>query len=156
MKDMSSAIDLILSAMDREDPITIYGDYDADGLTATALLSEAILLPFFNGKLIRAPGAGGPTGKLLADSWRAWEFTSLNGDLDHYPGMQFAQFLAYYNDRGGLYLACEDTEGNVKRFRALHREPGVRLGVAHVGDWPRRASASWSTTRAGQLHGRLG
>ena len=38
MKDMSSAIDLILSAMDREDPITIYGDYDADGLTATALL----------------------------------------------------------------------------------------------------------------------
>ena len=38
LKDMSSAIDLILSAMDREDPITIYGDYDADGLTATALL----------------------------------------------------------------------------------------------------------------------
>jgi single-stranded-DNA-specific exonuclease len=38
MKDMSSAVDLILSAMDRHDPITIYGDYDADGLTATALL----------------------------------------------------------------------------------------------------------------------
>jgi hypothetical protein len=52
--------------------------------------------------------------------------------------MQFAQFLAYYNDRGGLYLACQDTEGNVKRFRALHREPGVRLGVAHMGDWPRQ------------------
>jgi single-stranded-DNA-specific exonuclease len=38
MKDMSSAIDLMLSAMDRHGPITIYGDYDADGLTATALL----------------------------------------------------------------------------------------------------------------------
>ncbi len=38
MKDMSSAVDRILSAMDRHDPITIYGDYDADGLTATALL----------------------------------------------------------------------------------------------------------------------
>jgi single-stranded-DNA-specific exonuclease len=38
MKDMPAAIDLILSAMDRHDPITIYGDYDADGLTATALL----------------------------------------------------------------------------------------------------------------------
>jgi hypothetical protein len=46
--------------------------------------SEAILLPFFNGRLIRAPGGGasGPTGKLLPDSWRAWEFTALNGDLD--------------------------------------------------------------------------
>ena len=105
--------------------------------------SEAILLPFFNGRLIRAPGAGaaGPTGKLLPDSWRAWEFTALNGDLDHYPGMQFAQFLAYYNDRGGLYLACQDTAGNVKRFRALHRDPGVRLGVAHVGDWPLQGTA---------------
>jgi len=38
MKDMSQAIGLILSARDRHDPITIYGDYDADGLTATALL----------------------------------------------------------------------------------------------------------------------
>jgi len=116
--------------------------YDLGGAAG----SEAVLLPFFNGRLIRAPGAGfgvsaqpnaGPTGKLLLGSWRAWEFTSLNGDLDHYPGIQFAQFLAYYNDRGGLYLACQGTEGNVKRFRALHREPGVRLGVAHAGDWPR-------------------
>jgi len=39
LKDMHAAIDLILSAMDRREPITIYGDYDADGLTATALLS---------------------------------------------------------------------------------------------------------------------
>ena len=37
----------------------------------------------------------------------------------------------------GLYLACDDTNANVKRFAALHREPGFRLGVAHVGDWPR-------------------
>jgi single-stranded-DNA-specific exonuclease len=38
LKDMAYAVDLILSAMDRNEPITIYGDYDADGLTATALL----------------------------------------------------------------------------------------------------------------------
>jgi len=38
MKDMLEATGLILSARDRRDPITIYGDYDADGLTATALL----------------------------------------------------------------------------------------------------------------------
>ena len=38
LKDMRAAIDLILAAIDRHDPITIYGDFDADGLTATALL----------------------------------------------------------------------------------------------------------------------
>jgi single-stranded-DNA-specific exonuclease len=38
LKDMRASVDSILSAMDRRDPITIYGDYDADGLTATALL----------------------------------------------------------------------------------------------------------------------
>jgi single-stranded-DNA-specific exonuclease len=38
LKDMQAAIDLIVSAIDRHDPITIYGDFDADGLTATALL----------------------------------------------------------------------------------------------------------------------
>jgi len=38
MKDMPEAIGLILSAIDWHNPITIYGDYDADGLTATALL----------------------------------------------------------------------------------------------------------------------
>ena len=38
MKDMAEATSLILSARERHEPITIYGDYDADGLTATALL----------------------------------------------------------------------------------------------------------------------
>jgi single-stranded-DNA-specific exonuclease len=38
MQDMLKAVDFIVSAMDRHDPITIYGDYDADGLTASALL----------------------------------------------------------------------------------------------------------------------
>ncbi len=38
MKDMDRAIGLILEAIERRDPIAVYGDYDADGLTATALL----------------------------------------------------------------------------------------------------------------------
>ncbi|MBP1741277.1 MAG: Single-stranded-DNA-specific exonuclease RecJ [Deltaproteobacteria bacterium] len=42
LKDMQASIDLIVSAMDRHEPITIYGDYDADGLTATALLSNLL------------------------------------------------------------------------------------------------------------------
>ncbi len=71
--------------------------------------------------------------KLLPDNWTTWLWEDLN--QDHYPGWQFAQFLAYYNDRCGFYLACDDHEGRIKRFKVLHREPGFRLGVSHVGDW---------------------
>lgn len=38
MKDMDEAVSLILSAIAAKEPISIYGDFDADGLTATALL----------------------------------------------------------------------------------------------------------------------
>lgn len=43
MKGMDSAVKTILAAMETRDKITIYGDYDADGLTATA-----VLLHFFS------------------------------------------------------------------------------------------------------------
>jgi hypothetical protein len=71
-----------------------------------------------------------------ADDPRQWQFSPETGDTNHYPGSWFAQFLAWYTDRAGLYLACEDTAGNVKRFATPRRETGLRLAVAHVGDWP--------------------
>jgi hypothetical protein len=78
--------------------------------------------------------------KLLPDSWTTWSWHEWN--YEHYPGWQFAQFLAYYNDRCGIYLACNDTEGRVKRFKILHRDPGFRLGVSHIGDWPANGQRS--------------
>lgn len=95
--------------------------------------SEALVLPQYYGQLLPAP----TFDKIGPDCPAAWQFIREHGAFFHYPGGQFAQFLAYYNSRAGLYFACEDTEGNVKRFCTLHREPGLRLGVAHVGDWPR-------------------
>jgi hypothetical protein len=94
--------------------------------------SEALLQPNWVGELIQAPAME----RLGPDCPAVWQLNRENGVFAHYPGGQFAQFMAYYNDRAGLYLACEDTEGNVKRFRAVHREPGMRIGVAHIGDWP--------------------
>ncbi len=99
---------------------------------------SAVLLPHFHGALVRNPGPG----SLPEDAPAVWQFRPENGDTFHYPGSIFAQFLACYHDRAGLYLACEDTEGNVKLLKATHRAPGIRLGVAHVGDWPRDGERS--------------
>ena len=39
---MQTAVDRIRFALDQKEPIAIYGDYDVDGVTATALLVEAL------------------------------------------------------------------------------------------------------------------
>ena len=105
--------------------------------------TEAVVLPhaYGSGHLIERPGEAVPAGgawkqKLDPDCPLQWEISPRMGDCYHYPGMQFAQFLAYYNDRRGLYLACNDAQANIKRFAVLQRGSGMRLGVAHIGDWP--------------------
>jgi single-stranded-DNA-specific exonuclease len=42
MKGMNKAVGRIRSAIRQREPIVIYGDFDADGVTATALLTQAI------------------------------------------------------------------------------------------------------------------
>ncbi len=46
MKDMDRAVARIIQAIRRQEKIAVYGDYDADGLTATAVL-VTFLRPFF-------------------------------------------------------------------------------------------------------------
>lgn len=43
MKDMDAGTDIILDAIDEGKKIVIYGDYDADGVTSTAILYKALL-----------------------------------------------------------------------------------------------------------------
>ena len=104
--------------------------------------SESVLLPhgYGSGRLVEghgpASGSDALHRKLPKDDACVWEFCSRTGDANHYPGLQFAQFLAYFDGTAGLYFACEDKDAHVKRFLATGRGHGVRLGVAHVGDWP--------------------
>ncbi|GHW00716.1 single-stranded-DNA-specific exonuclease [Lactobacillus nasalidis] len=44
MHDMDKAVDRINQALDRGEKITIYGDYDADGITATAIMTEMLAI----------------------------------------------------------------------------------------------------------------
>jgi len=96
-------------------------------------LDGAVVLPAGHaGSLM----TGETLGNLATDEPRQWHFIPEHGNSPHYPGRVFAQFLAWYGDLAGVYLACEDTEGNVKLIKPLRREPGLRLGLAHIGDWP--------------------
>jgi hypothetical protein len=96
--------------------------------------SEQLLIPSVAGRLVRSP----QPQDLEPDSSHAWQFRPENGDASHYPGMPFAQFLAYWNDRAGIFINCEDPSGAIKLIKPLHHKRGMRLGVAHVGDWPTR------------------
>jgi Domain of unknown function (DUF6259) len=95
--------------------------------------SEALLRPLATGRFWQAP----KPQDLEPDSPHAWQFRPENTDTGHYPGLTFAQFLAYYNDRAGLYIACHDSSGGIKLIKPVHSSAGgIRVGFAHVGDWP--------------------
>lgn len=64
-----------------------------------------------------------------------WHLLPENGDSSHYPGLTFAQMLAYYDDHAGLLLSCRDDTGQIKQIKPAHRDPGLRLGIAHVVGW---------------------
>jgi single-stranded-DNA-specific exonuclease len=42
LRDMDRAVDVLIRAIKRRDPIAIYGDFDADGVTATAVLVQTL------------------------------------------------------------------------------------------------------------------
>ncbi len=42
MKGMQAAVERIATAISRDEPIVVYGDYDVDGVTATALMIQVL------------------------------------------------------------------------------------------------------------------
>ena len=57
MRDMDKAVDRLLLALNRGEVITVYGDYDVDGITSTCLLTEYLsslgghVVPYIPGRL---------------------------------------------------------------------------------------------------------
>jgi hypothetical protein len=91
----------------------------------------SLLVPTNTGELYRWPRPE----QLLPDYPDTWQFTEERAKFVHYPGTTFAQFLAYYDERQGVYLACHDVGGRVKIIKPVHRRGGIRLGIAHVVGW---------------------
>ena len=73
MKDMDLATDRILSAINNGEKMTVYGDYDVDGVTSTALLR--LWLPkTAEMRTITSPAAqarGTESTARLSESWRS-------------------------------------------------------------------------------------
>ncbi len=117
-----------LSITDVQFPMVVV-PYDLGGKPG----SEALLQPLATGRYWNAP----KPQDLEPDTPHAWQFRPENGDTGHYPGLTFAQFLAFYNDHAGIYISCQDDSGSIKLIKPVHsRSGGIRLGFSHVGDWP--------------------
>ena len=110
--------------------------YELDGLPG----SETALYPMGTGRLVK----GSRPQDWEPDSPHAWQLCYENGTNLHYPGLCFAQFLAYFNDRAGLLMHCEDAQGHIKVLKFVHHKRGLRMGVAHIGDWPSAGSRTLS------------
>lgn len=120
-----------LSITDVQFPFVVVR-YDLDGTDCC----ETLVRPFFrSGELMEDP----EPWDLEPDDPTAWQFQPGEGlsGASHYPGLTFAQFLAYYNDRAGVYLSSRDASGAVKAIKPVHHGDGIRLGISHIGDWPR-------------------
>jgi Domain of unknown function (DUF6259) len=66
----------------------------------------------------------GPWGGMQDDSPEVWRTTN-------YPGWTSTQLMAYYNDAGGLYVACDDSKGLPKFIEPLLEQDGVTMGLGH-------------------------
>jgi len=98
--------------------------------------AESLLWPLGAGVLLSAP----QPQDLAPDCPQTWQMRPENADSLHYPGFTTAQFLAYFNDRAGIYVSCRDPSGMIKLIKPVHHPLGLRLGIAHIGDWPQHGA----------------
>ena len=91
--------------------------------------SDAIVWPRGTGVLLERPRAT----DLEPDDAFALQLRPENIDALHYPGLTFAQFLAYLDRSAGLLVMCADPDGRPKVLKPLGAGGDrVRLAIAHL------------------------
>ncbi len=75
---------------------------------------DAVLLPYCDGCVVTDPLANGINRKM------------------QYPGPASMQILAAFDKTAGMYLACHDSQGYLKRFSVEKRGSLLHLSVDHV------------------------
>jgi hypothetical protein len=90
--------------------------------------SSHILWSFADGAL-----AGPVEPSMSVGAWGGREFDSPEiWRSNNYPGeWTSTQLMAYYNDAGGLYVACDDPTGLPKFIDPLLERDGVTMGLGH-------------------------
>lgn len=69
-----------------------------------------------------AAGQWGSSPRNTPETWRE----------NNYPGQWWsAQLMAYYNDAGGLYIACHDAAGLPKFLGPLLEDQGITMALGH-------------------------
>ena len=58
LPNMAAAVDRLFHARERKEPLVIFGDYDVDGVTSTALLVEVLQSTRLAGELLSAASHG--------------------------------------------------------------------------------------------------
>ncbi|MGA2072795.1 MAG: DUF6259 domain-containing protein [Terriglobia bacterium] len=79
-------------------------------------------------------GLSGPVGPgMSVAGWGGTEYDSPEiWRYNNYPGEWVStQLMAYYNDTGGLYVACDDNKGLPKFLDPLMDQNGVVMGLGH-------------------------
>lgn len=90
LPDMRHAVDRLVAARERQDRIAIYGDYDIDGLSATALLLDALnsfgfkdIIPFIPNRFSEGYGLTSEAVEKLAEGGAKLIVTVDTGSLSH-------------------------------------------------------------------------
>lgn len=114
MKDMFKAVQRILKAIEKEEKIMVYGDYDVDGTTSVALVYE-YLIPFYPNVIPYIPDryTEGYGVSFLGIDRAEEQNCSLIIALD--CGVKAIDKVAYAQEKGIDFIICD------------HHRPGAKL-----------------------------
>lgn len=130
MKDMDLAVARIIAAMEREEPILVYGDYDVDGTTAVALVAD-YLQQYYHKVATYIPDR---YEEGYGVSFQGIDFAAANDigliiALD--CGIKAIDKVAYAKEKGVDFIICD------------HHRPGKTLPEAVAVLDPKRADCSY-------------